>query len=387
MIEQEYILSLIIPCYNEAQTIESCIMRVRDMAEGQSGSKPLFSLEIIVVDDASTDGSLAILEHTAVKYPEIRVLKHEKNRGKGAALRTGLLHAAGDFVGIQDADSEYDPKEYITMLEPLLDGRADVVYGSRYLKPETRRVLYFWHTWMNKHLTTVSNMFTNLDITDMETCYKLFRREVIQEIAPTLKEDRFGFEPEVTAKVAQGHYRVYECAISYYPRSYEEGKKIGWKDGVHALYCILHYGAHTAPLPMQLILYFFIGGFSLAVNMFAFIILTRCGVALNYAIASSFILSALTNYLLCIAILFKHRARWNTAGEVFLYVLSVTIMGVIDFGITKLLLSAVPFFAVHWSAAKFWASILGFVGNFLIRKWLVFPEKKKRQYDGKNYQH
>ncbi|GHT87372.1 glycosyl transferase [Spirochaetia bacterium] len=269
-------LSLIIPCYNEAQTIESCIMRVRDMAEGQPGSKLPFSLEIIVVDDASTDGSLAILEKTAVKYPEIHVLKHEKNRGKGAALRTGLLHATGDFVGIQDADSEYDPKEYITMLEPLFDGKADVVYGSRYLKPETRRVLYFWHTWMNKHLTTVSNMFTNLDITDMETCYKLFRRRVIQEIAPTLKEERFGFEPEVTAKVAQGHYRVYECAISYNPRSYEEGKKIGWKDGVRALYCILHYSAHTAPLPMQLILYFFIGGFSLVVNMVAFIILRAC---------------------------------------------------------------------------------------------------------------
>jgi glycosyltransferase involved in cell wall biosynthesis len=198
------------------------------MMEGQPGSKQPFSLEIIVVDDASTDGSLAILEKIIAEQTGrgIHVLKHKKNRGKGAALRTGLLHATGDFVGIQDADSEYDPKEYITMLEPLLDGRADVVYGSRYFKPETRRVLCFWHTWMNKHLTTVSNMFTNLDITDMETCYKLFRREVIQEIAPALKEERFGFEPEVTAKVAQGHYRVYECAISYNPRSYEEGKKL-----------------------------------------------------------------------------------------------------------------------------------------------------------------
>ncbi|MDR1615951.1 MAG: glycosyltransferase family 2 protein, partial [Syntrophomonadaceae bacterium] len=174
-----YTLSLIIPCYNEARTIAECLSRVRRITEGRS-----FGLEIIVVDDASTDGSLGILEKIAAGDPGIRVLKHEKNRGKGAALRTGLLHATGDYVGIQDADSEYDPADYVTMLEPLLDGRADVVFGSRYLKPDTRRVLYFWHTWMNKTLTIVSNMFTNLDITDMETCYKLFRREVIQEIAP-----------------------------------------------------------------------------------------------------------------------------------------------------------------------------------------------------------
>jgi glycosyltransferase involved in cell wall biosynthesis len=332
-----------------------------------------FPIEIIIVDDASTDGSRQIIETISGRYSKIRVLKHEKNRGKGAALRTGFIHAKGEFVGIQDADAEYDPHDYVTMLEPLVDGRADVVYGSRYLKPDTRRVLYFWHTWMNKRLTEASNMFTNLDITDMETCYKLFRREVIREIAPSLKEERFGFEPEITAKVAQGGYRIYECAISYNPRSYEEGKKIGWRDGVHALYCILHYGAHTAPLPMQILLYLFIGGVSMLVNVICFASAFRMGVQLNYAIIAAFIAAALCNYLLCISILFRHRARWNTAGEIVLYLLSVAFMGGIDYAATRALVA----FARNPVGAKFWASLLGFAGNFLLRKMLVFPGNKK----------
>jgi glycosyltransferase involved in cell wall biosynthesis len=368
-----YTFSLIIPCYNEASSIEACLSKVKSIANEQ-----LFSLEIIVVDDASIDDSLSILEKIKAEHKisdgnvTFHILKHEKNRGKGAALRTGLLYATGDFVGIQDADTEYDPKDYMVMLEPLLDGRADVVYGSRYLRPDTRRVLYFWHTWMNKTLTTVSNMFTNLDITDMETCYKLFRREVIQTIAPTLKEDRFGFEPEVTTKVAQGHFRVYECAISYNPRTYEEGKKIGWKDGVHALYCILHYGAQTAPLPMQLLLYFFIGFASMAVNIVCFTVAVRIHVSLDYAIWFSFALAGVCNYLLCISILFRHKVRWNTLSEVFFYIVSVSAMGFIDYGVTRGLI------ALSWSllGAKILAALIGFGGNFLLRKWLVFPNSK-----------
>jgi glycosyltransferase involved in cell wall biosynthesis len=369
---QDYLLSLIVPCYNEEQTIADCLTRVASVADDAP-----FSLEIIVVNDASTDNSKAAIEQWLSEHTfdtgnvTVRVLNHEKNRGKGAALKTGLLHATGDYVGIQDADSEYNPREYAALLEPLVAGKADVVYGSRYLKPDTRRVLYFWHTWMNKHLTTVSNMFTNLDITDMETCYKLFRREVIAEIAPSLKEERFGFEPEVTAKVAQGKYRVYECAISYSPRSYEEGKKIGWKDGVHALYCILHYSAHTAPLPMQILLYLFIGGVSMLANMVCFAVAVWSGVSLTPAILGAFVLAAICNYLLCIAILFRHKARWSTFSEVVLYLLSVCVMGLIDYGITSFL---VGFWHPIW--AKFWASILGFAGNFLLRKLLVFPEKK-----------
>jgi len=366
-----YTLSLIIPCYNEARTIETCIERVLDISRGQD-----FSLELVVVDDASKDGSWQILETLAEKHNEIKILKHEKNQGKGSALRTGFIHASGDFVGIQDADAEYNPRDYLTMLEPLIDGRADVVYGSRYLRPDTRRVLYFWHTWMNKTLTSVSNMFTNLDITDMETCYKLFRREIIQKIAPQLKEERFGFEPEVTAKVAEAQCRVYECAISYNPRTYEEGKKIGWKDGVHALYCIFHYSAHVAPLPMQILIYLFIGGVSLVANMVCFVCLTRAGMALDHSIIVSFIVSALCNYLLCIAILFRHKARWNTGIELFWYIFSVLIMGCIDFGVTRFLITIVPFFTLHWSGAKFLSSIVGFIGNFALRKILVFPERK-----------
>ena len=229
---------------------------------------------------------------------------------------------------------------------------------------------------MNKTLTSVSNMFTNLDITDMETCYKLFRREIIQKIAPELKENRFGFEPEITAKVAELCCRVYECAISYSPRTYEEGKKIGWKDGVHALYCIFHYSAHCAPLPMQIFMYLFIGAVSLFVNLFVFISITQAGLALNPAIVVSFIASALCNYLLCIALLFRHKVRWNTAAELGWYVFIVLIMGLIDFGLTRLIIAVTPIFSLHWTGAKFFASVVGFVGNFILRKALIFPERK-----------
>jgi putative flippase GtrA len=264
--------------------------------------------------------------------------------------------------------------EYLELLKPLLENKADVIYGSRYLKPDTRRVLYFWHTWMNKSLTLVSNMFTNLDITDMETCYKLFRREVIQEIAPKLKEERFGFEPEITCKIAQGGFRMYETALSYNPRSYEEGKKIGWKDGVRALYCLLHYGAHIAPLPMQVLLYLFIGGVSLFANVTFFGIGNYIGLPLNVSIISAFIFAATVNYILCILILFRHNARWQTPLELFWYAISVTVMGMIDFALTQglIALSCVPLLS------KFIASLFGFAGNFALRKWLVFPEKREK---------
>jgi glycosyltransferase involved in cell wall biosynthesis len=365
----DFKLSLIIPCYNEENTIENCVDKVRKINENQN-----FDLEIVIVNDCSTDKSAEKLKEISVKYPEIKILTHEKNRGKGAALRTGLTSATGDFIGIQDADDEYNPMEYLELLKPILENKADVVYGSRYLKPDTRRVLYFWHTWMNKTLTLVSNMFTNLDITDMETCYKLFRREKKKKIAPKLKEERFGFEPEITCKVAQGGFRVYETAISYNPRSYEEGKKIGWKDGVQALYCLLHYGANTAPLPMQILLYLFIGGFSAVANMafFAFMIYLRISVEIS--IISAFVGAATVNYILCVLILFRHKARWNTFGEIIMYIFSVSFMGLLDYGITLGLIGMS--FSAFW--AKLWATGFGFIGNFILRKYLVFPENKRK---------
>jgi glycosyltransferase involved in cell wall biosynthesis len=223
-------LSVVIPCYNEAATVERLIDAVR--------RAPWPDLELIVVDDGSSDGTRALLE--GALRPRIdRLLLHGQNRGKGAALRTGIQAATGDFVIVQDADLEYDPRDYPAVLAPLVDGRADVVYGSRFMGGAPHRVLYFWHSVGNGFLTLLSNMFTDLNLTDMETCYKAFRREVIQSIA--IEEDRFGFEPEVTAKVARLGCRIYEVGISYSGRTYAEGKKIGFRDGLRAIWCILKY--------------------------------------------------------------------------------------------------------------------------------------------------
>jgi glycosyltransferase involved in cell wall biosynthesis len=222
-------LSVVIPVYNEAATIASLIDRVRAVA---------IPKEIIVVDDCSSDGTADVLR-ALPPAPDLTLHFHPKNRGKGAALRTGFQAATGDVVVVQDADLEYDPQEYHKLLAPIADGRADVVYGSRFAGGECHRVLYFWHSLGNKALTLLSNAFTNLNLTDMETCYKMFRREIIQSIE--LEEDRFGFEPEVTAKLARRRCRIYEVGISYSGRTYEEGKKIGWRDGFRAIWCIVKY--------------------------------------------------------------------------------------------------------------------------------------------------
>lgn len=250
VIPPEQLLSVVIPVYNERDTIHDIIRLVRDVP---------IRKEIVLVDDCSKDGTRDILKQLEQDEQEaearaklagqplpntnrLKIVFHEQNRGKGAAVRTGFAAATGSVVLIQDADLEYDPSEYPRLLRPIVEGQADVVFGSRFLGDQPHRVLYFWHYLANKTLTTLSNCFTNLNLTDMETCYKVFRREVLDDIGPKLVQERFGIEPEITARVARAGYRVYEISISYSGRTYEQGKKIGWKDGVKALYCIVRYG-------------------------------------------------------------------------------------------------------------------------------------------------
>lgn len=224
------VLSVVIPCYNEKDSIRSIVQAVNE--------SPIGSKEIIIVDDCSIDGTREILKHEVAPLVT-KIIYQEKNQGKGAALRTGIAAVTGDIVIIQDSDLEYDPQEYPLLLDPILRGKADVVYGSRFLGGGPHRVLYYWHRVGNTFLTTLSNMFTGLDLTDMETCYKAFKADVIKSIP--IEEDRFGFEPEITAKIAKKKCVVYEVGISYYGRTYEEGKKIGWRDGIRAIWCILKY--------------------------------------------------------------------------------------------------------------------------------------------------
>ncbi len=223
-------LSVVIPCYNELGTISQVIAAVK--------ASPIADKEIIVVDDASSDGTRQYLQEHLESQVD-RVIYHAKNAGKGAALRSGFAAATGDIVIVQDADLEYDPQEYPVMIKPILDNKADVVFGSRFVGSQPHRVVYYWHMVGNQFLTTLSNMLTNINLTDMETCYKAFRREIIQSIR--IEENRFGFEPEITAKVAKLDCRIYEVGISYYGRTYKEGKKIGWRDGFRAIFCILKY--------------------------------------------------------------------------------------------------------------------------------------------------
>jgi len=356
-------LSVVIPCYNEELTLNRCVGNVLKIADTK------LSLEVIIVDDCSSDKSHSIALELEKKHPEIIVFRHAENQGKGAALRTGFKEATGDFVAVQDADLEYDPDDLRRLLIPLINEDADVVLGSRFLSAGFHRVLYFWHSMGNRFLTFISNMLTDLNLTDMETCYKVFRRDVIKKI--TIEENRFGFEPEIVAKIAHMRLRIFEVGISYRGRTYEEGKKIRAKDGFRALYCIFKYNAHRAPVPIQLLIYLFIGGIAAIVNFVTFLLLFRSGIAVIIAAPASFILAATVNFILCITILFKHKAKWNSATEVMVYLIIVTSVGLLDLLITKGLLSA-EFSA---SFSKIMATGATFILNFVGRRSMVFPER------------
>lgn len=355
-------LSLVIPCYNEERTLESCVDKVVEIADHE------LELELIIVDDCSKDASREVARRIAARIPGIVLLHHEVNRGKGAALRTGIAQATGDFVGIQDADLEYDPLDLKRLLVPLIRGEADVVLGSRFLSHGYHRVLYFWHSLGNRFLTLLSNMLTDLNLTDMETCYKLFRREVIQGI--DLEENRFGFEPEVVAKIAQRRLRIYEMGISYRGRTYAEGKKIGAKDGFRALYCILKYNLHKAPWIVQFFFYTWIGGLSAIVNLLLFLAL-QPGLGTTSAVLSAFFAAAAVNYYLVTLLLFRRNARWKSGTELALFLAVVAVVSVVDLYATRFFLSL----GLHSAVAKGLATGIGLLLNFVGRRFVVFPEQ------------
>lgn len=358
-------LSVIIPCYNEQSTLKECLHRVLAIADDE------LQLQIIIVDDASHDASVSIAKEMMAEHSNIQLLQHEKNQGKGAALNTGIRHASGDFVAIQDADLEYNPQELKQLMRPLQRDEADVVLGSRYRSAAERRVLYFWHSLGNKFLTFLSNMFTDLDLTDMETCYKLFKLDVIKKIQ--IKEKRFGVEPELVAKIAELNCRVYEMGISYHGRTYAEGKKIKMKDGFRALYCIYHYNAHRLPTPIQLLVYFFIGGFSAVTNILLFTMFYHGDLSVTNAAAISYVLSAMVNYYLCIHFLFTRRKFRTARAELAMYLMVVLVVGVIDVAFTNWMHSILGAPVL----AKTLACFVGFLFNFAGRKYLVFANRRK----------
>ena len=365
-------LSIVIPCYNEEKTLEGCVESV--LAIQDEG----LELELIIVNDCSKDKSAIVAQGLVDRLPGIRLLQHEVNQGKGAALRTGIAGATGDFVAIQDADREYDPRDLKRLLVPLREGIADVVLGSRFLSSGYHRVLYYWHSLGNRFLTMLSNMLTDLNLTDMETCYKVFRRDVIQGIK--IEENRFGFEPEVVAKVAQLRLRVYEMGISYQGRTYAEGKKIGMRDGFRALYCILKYNLPQVPIAIQFLFYTIIGGLSALVNLALFVALYHSGVALAVSTLTAFFVAAWVNYYLSIRLIFRHQAKWRTSAEIVVFLAVVCAVGVFDWYCTKWFLGM----GVTPWLAKVGSTAIGLVLNFAGRRFIVFPEKGRPDWKPQN---
>jgi len=354
-------LSVVVPCYNEEKTLRSCVEQLMKISD------ETLALEIIIVDDCSADDSAKVAGDLAQEYSCVLVLSHEINHGKGAALRTGFAHASGDIVAVQDGDLEYDPQDLKRLLGPILSGRADVVIGSRFLASGTHRVLYFWHSVANKILTIMSNMLTDINLTDMECCYKVFRADVLKRI--DIKEDRFGFEPEIVAKVARQRVRIYEMAISYYGRTYDEGKKITWKDAIRAVYCILHYNVPYSPPLMQFFFYLIVGGTAALVNLIMFMAIYTISDNVYLAAPLAFVAAAVVNYFLCIAFIFKRGAKWRSTAELVVYFSVVFAIALVDLFVTLQLIET----GFSPTAAKVIATTVALIGNFLGRRYVVFP--------------
>jgi len=336
------------------------------------------SLEIIIVDDASTDDSPSVAHNLKTCNKEIQVVHHEKNEGKGAALRTGFARATGDFIAIHDADLEYDPNDLKRLLGPLLADKADVVIGSRFLSTDAHRVLYFWHSVANKILTLLSNIVTDLNLTDIECGHKIFRSDVIKSI--DLKENRFGFEPEIIAKVAHMRLRIYEMAVSYDGRTYAEGKKIGLKDAFRAIYCILHYNVPYCPPYIQFFFYLFVGAVAALVNMIVFLSMFSAGVPVEISAPFAFFVAALVNYLLSIAFIFRHKAKWRSISEPVVYFIVVVCVAALDLWTTWMLL------ALDYSpgVSKGTATVLILLLNYTGRRFIVFPSSNRGPWSRRN---
>ncbi|HEB50233.1 MAG TPA: glycosyltransferase [Desulfobulbus sp.] len=353
-------LSIVIPCYNEENTLAECLRRVLAIAD------ETLSLEVIIVDDCSRDRSLALAGELEARHAAIRVLHHEVNMGKGAALRTGFRYATGDVVAVQDADLEYDPRDLKRLVEPIRSGDADVVLGSRFLSPGKHRVFSFWHSMGNRFLTMLSNMFTDLYLTDMETCYKVFRREVIQAVE--IRENRFGFEPEIVAEIAHRDLEIYEMGISYDSRSYAEGKKIGIRDGFRAIYCILRYNAYRAPAPLQFAVYLGIWLVFAFLDSLGIGLLHSLGLSAVSSLAPSFLLASVADYFLSTRLLFRNR---RPGRGITLFGAFALAGSALDLLLTRGLLLA----GLSFACSRACSLVVILFYNFHTRRRFIFPEQ------------
>lgn len=329
--ENSTTVTVVVPCFNERQTLRTSVERLRTIEEETT------RLEIHIVDDGSTDGCGQIAEELSREYANVSASLHPKNRGKGAALRTGFKEAKGDIVAVQDADLEYDPRDLKKMIDLVKEDRADVVVGSRFLTGDAHRVLYFWHSVGNRIITFLSNMLTDLNLTDVEACYKVFKHDFLEDIE--LCEDRFGIEPEIIAKLAEKRPRIYEVGISYSGRTYEEGKKIGVADGFRALHCILRYNAYRAPLFLQLILFLLFGAVGILLNLTVFVFLMNAAVDVPRSIVIAFLVYASYQVACVNPLLFRKRSRWKRAVEPIVHGVGLIAAVILDVSIVATLAS------------------------------------------------